>query len=61
MPLVTRTSTQGRVFVETSEPGSWSDGDLWVDTSVTPPLTKVNDDGTATEVRRSIADLLTYG
>ena len=50
MPLVTRTSVQGNIFVQDTEPASWIDGDLWVDTSVNPPAVNVNDNGTATVV-----------
>jgi len=49
MPLVTRQANQGRLFVEDTEPtNSWQNGDLWIDTSVAPPLANLNDSGTAT-------------
>jgi len=50
MPLVTRQANQGRLFVDDTEPASWVNGDMWVDTSVSPPLSKINDAGTATSL-----------
>jgi len=61
MPLVTRTAVQGNVFREASEPGSWEDGDLWVDTSQNPPRLNVNDNGTATIIANSIARIMAVG
>jgi len=50
MPLVTRQANSGRIFVDDNEPVSWTNGDMWIDTSVTPPLSKINDNGTATSL-----------
>ena len=50
MPLVTRQANSGRIFVDDDEPVSWTNGDMWIDTSVSPPLSKINDNGTATSL-----------
>ena len=59
MPLVTRQANQGRFFVEDTEPTDWLDGDLWSDT--TANLLKLNNNGTAENVGRSIVELIQYG
>ena len=50
MPLVTRSSTSGNLFVDVTEPPGWLDGELWSDTSQSPPALNINDDGTATGI-----------
>ena len=47
MPLVTRQANQGNLFNQDTEPSNWLDGDLWSDTSLTPPVLKINNNGTA--------------
>ena len=59
MPLVTRTSTQGNLYKEATEPPNWLDGDLWSDTAGNS--LKLNDGGTAKSIGRSIAELAAYG
>lgn len=48
MPLVTRTSVQGNIYRQSTQPTSWENGDLWVDTD--DGKVYVNVSGTATEV-----------
>jgi len=43
MPLVTRTSIQGSVFTDTTEPTDKTAGSIWVDTSTTRPRIYVAD------------------
>jgi len=59
MPLVTRQANQGRLFVLTTEPQDWLDGDLWSDT--TANLLKLNVAGTATETGKTFAQLMVFG
>lgn len=47
MPLVTRQVNQGVFFKVANEPADWQNGDIWIDTSQTPPLLNVNDNNTA--------------
>lgn len=61
MPLVTRQVNQGNLFVQDSEPQTWNDGDLWVDLGESPPLLKVNDNGTANMVQRTISEIVGFG
>lgn len=60
MPLVTRNAARSSVYRQSTEPTDWLDGDLWVDTSQSPPLVKVNDNGTATSLIGA-ESLITYG
>ena len=48
MPLVTRTSVQGNVYKQATEPPSWENGDLWIDTD--DGIVYVNIDDTASQV-----------
>lgn len=41
MPLVTRTTTQGSLFKQITEPDDKTNGSLWVDTSVDAPSLSV--------------------
>jgi len=41
MPLVTRTTTQGNIFKQDTEPDDKTNGSLWVDTSVDAPALSV--------------------
>jgi len=41
MPLVTRTTTQGNIFKQDTEPDDKTDGSLWIDTSVDAPSLSV--------------------
>jgi len=41
MPLVTRTTTQGNIFKQDTEPDDKTNGSLWVDTSVDAPSLSV--------------------
>jgi len=41
MPLVTRTTTQGNIFKQDTEPDDKTNGSLWVDTSVDAPAISV--------------------
>ena len=59
MPLVQRLSLQGNFFIEDTEPPNWQDGDLWADTSKSPPILNLNDDGTAVAV--GVVELDTTG
>jgi len=43
MPLVTRTTTQGNIFKQDTEPDDKTTGSLWVDTSVDAPALSVGD------------------
>ncbi len=43
MPLVTRTTTQGNIFKQDTEPDNKTNGSLWVDTSVDAPALSVAD------------------
>lgn len=43
MPLVTRTTTQGNIFKQVTEPDDKTTGSLWVDTSVDAPALSVAD------------------
>lgn len=52
MPLVTRTSVLGNIYKQNTQPVSWVNGDLWIDTSVSPPREYVNDNGTAVPYAR---------
>lgn len=45
MPLMTAQGN-GHVFVQATQPVSWADGDIWIDTSASPRLIKYNDNGT---------------
>ena len=58
-PLVQRLSLQGNFFIEDTEPPNWVDGDLWADTSKSPPILNLNDDGTAVAV--GVVELDTTG
>jgi len=40
---------QGTVFVTSTEPTAWVDGELWVDLAQDPPILKLNNAGTAVE------------
>lgn len=55
MPLVSRTSNQGNLFKESSEPAGWQDADLWTDS--TNNVLYINDGGTARKVQISTARL----
>ena len=59
MPLVTRTSTQGNLYRESTEPPNWQNGDLWVDTD--DGTIYVNISGTATTVGRTVQEMMVYG
>ena len=59
MPLVTRRAEQGNLFKQDVVPPNWLDGDLWSDT--TDNILKLNNNGTASLVGRSIAELLLFG
>ena len=59
MPLVTRQANQGNLFKQDTEPSDWLDGDLWSDT--TDNLLKLNNNGTAQDIRRSIAEIIAFG
>jgi len=59
MPLVTRQANQGNLFVSDEEPVTWNDGDLWSDTDDNTVFQ--NDGGSAVEIKRTIAELLTFG
>ena len=59
MPLVTRQVNQGNLFKEDIEPSQWLDGDLWSDT--TANSLKLNDNGTAKNIDRTIAELVAFG
>lgn len=59
MPLVTRSSTQGNLYRESTEPPNWINGDVWVDTD--DGTVYVNKSGTATQIGRSITELMVYG
>ena len=59
MPLVTRNSVQGNLFRQDTEPTNWINGDLWVRTTDGAVFSNVN--GTATAVKRTIAELVSYG
>lgn len=48
MPLVTRTASQGNLFLQATEPTEWLNGDLWSD--ITANVLKLNVLGTATEI-----------
>lgn len=50
MPFVTRTSLQGNIFKQDSEPDNWLNGDLWADTNSTPRHLFINNAGTALRV-----------
>jgi len=50
MPLVTRTSTQGNLFKQATEPTQWVNADLWSDSDSTPRSLFINNDGTALEL-----------
>ncbi len=56
MPLVTRQANQGNLFVQADEPGTWSNGDLWVDTDTA--TLSVNNSGTAERIARFIDALI---
>ena len=43
MPLVTRTTTQGNIFKQDTEPDDKTLGSLWIDTSVDAPAISVGD------------------
>ena len=58
MPLVTRQSNQGNLFVQSAEPATSNNGDLWVD-SDTAQLS-VNNDGTFERIS-SLLETLFYG
>ena len=58
-PLVQRLSLQGNFFIEDTEPPNWLDGDLWADTSESPPILNLNDNGTAVAV--GVVELDTTG
>jgi len=59
MPLVTRQANQGLIFKQALEPGNWLDGDLWSDT--TANRVKFNNNGTAEDIGRAIAELVAFG
>jgi len=59
MPLVTRQANQGNLFNQATEPPDWLDGDLWSDT--TANIVKNNVGGTATDIGKSTAEVLTLG
>lgn len=48
MPLVTRTSVQGNMFRQATEPTNWQNGDIWVDTD--NANVSVNNSGTAVQI-----------
>jgi hypothetical protein len=47
MPQVTRFALQGNFFKQDTEPNDWVDSDLWADTSQSPPVLNINNNGTA--------------
>jgi len=59
MPLVTRQANQGRFFVEDLEPADWLNGDLWSDTTVN--LLKLNNNGTAQTISRTVGEIMAFG
>lgn len=61
MPLVTRQANQGNLFKQTVEPPNWENGDLWSDISTAPPILKINDNGTATEIGTLLINGQTVG
>lgn len=50
MPLVTRTSTQGNLFKQASEPSDWENCDLWSDSDETPRTLYINNAGSALKI-----------
>jgi hypothetical protein len=50
MPLVTRTSTQGNIFEQDSQPATWEDSDLWADSDANPRALFINNNGTALHI-----------
>lgn len=51
MPLVSRTSNQGNLYKQATEPAGWLDGDVWSDTTANTLKNNVN--GTATAIGKS--------
>ena len=42
MPLVTRLANAGTLFKQSATPGDVTSGNLWIDTSTTPPFLKIS-------------------
>jgi len=61
MGVFSSPSAAATVFKETAEPTGWQDGDLWIDLGQDPPILKLNDNGTARIIRRSIPELMMFG
>ena len=45
-----RSQGNSNVFKQTTQPTTWSDGDLWIDLSQTPRVLNINSNGTVESV-----------
>lgn len=60
MPLVTRDSTQANVFRQSTTP-TGTTGDIWVDTSTSPPTEKIYSGTAWNPTGANKAELIAFG
>lgn len=61
MPLVTRNTGAGNIYVDSTQPSDVTNGTIWIDTSSSPPEAKVADGSSYSGVVNSGASITIGG
>lgn len=60
MPLM-NTVGNSNIFRQSTQPADWQNGDIWIDTSTSPPIPKINDNGTPSSLISGDSDITING